>query len=176
VPSTAGQIQATAIAAGTGFGIASINNQLDRTLADLGEEVIQLTTVDPGESYAGRIVLAKLKSTALPTQVHLTINWNGEAYPFTFQIARPGTAAPTFAAITRPSDLTDFSASQGASGSTIAGVAAPPIVPAATAVTPAAPGPATDAKQLGKKPEGTPAAPAMPVGPAGPPIVPTTAT
>lgn len=108
-PSAAGQFQATAIATGAGFGIASINNQLDQTLAALGEEVVQLTTIDPGESYAGRVVLAKIKPTALPARISLTVSWNGEVYPFNFQIAKRGTPAPSFTAITRTSDLTNFS-------------------------------------------------------------------
>lgn len=126
-PSAAGQIQAAAIAAGTGVGIASINNQLDRTLAELGDEIVQTTTVDPGESYAGRIVLAKIKPSKLPARVQVTVNWNGEAYPFTFQIAKRGTVAPLFTAITRQSDLTDFGAGQN--------VAPAMISPAPTAVT-----------------------------------------
>lgn len=107
-PSVAGQIQATAIAAGTGVGIASIQNHLDETLRALGDEVVQLTTVDPGESYGGRIVIAKIKPKTLPARMSIEINWNGEQYPFSFQIAKPGTKAPVFTAITRASDLTDF--------------------------------------------------------------------
>jgi hypothetical protein len=117
-PSAAGQIQSAALVAGTGVGIAAINNQLDNTLVALSDEVIQLTTVDPGESYAGRIVVAKIKPKTLPTEVRLTITWNGEAYPFTFQIAKPGTPAPVFNSLARQSDLTDFSAPTGAAPAT----------------------------------------------------------
>jgi hypothetical protein len=107
-PSAAGQIQATAIAAGTGYGIAAVQNQLDQTRQALGAETVQLTTVDPGDSYAGRIVVAKLKAKGLPQQIKLRIMWNGEEYPFAFQVAKPGTKAPLFTAITKPSNLTDF--------------------------------------------------------------------
>ncbi len=107
-PSSAGQIQAAALAAGTGYGFVSINNQLDNTLQALGEEVIQLTTVDPGRSYAGRVVIDKIRPKTLPAQVSLSITWNGETYPFTFQIAKPGTPAPVFTERTRTSDLIDF--------------------------------------------------------------------
>jgi hypothetical protein len=107
-PSSAGQIQAAALAAGTGYGIVSINNQLDNTLQALGEEVIQLTTFDPGRSYAGRVVIDKIRPKTLPAQVSLSITWNGETYPFTFQIAKPGTPAPVFTERTRTSDLIDF--------------------------------------------------------------------
>lgn len=95
-PSVAGQIQATAIAAGTGVGIAAIQSRLDQKLDELGNDVIQMTTVSPGESYAGLIVFEKVKLPALPARVTMTVNWNGIGYPFTFQIAKPGTPAPAF--------------------------------------------------------------------------------
>lgn len=95
-PSAAGQAQATILAAGTGAGIYAIQAQLDKTRAALGNETLQLTTVDPGDSYAGRIVLYKIKSKALPTRVNLTVNWNGRAFPFAFQLVKPGTVQPVF--------------------------------------------------------------------------------
>lgn len=107
-PSIAGQYEAAAITGATVFGIATIQNQLDRTVALLGDDVLQITTVDPGESYGGRAVVAKISPKAFPAQVNLTVNWNGEAYPFSFQIAKPGTAAPVFTALTQRNDLIDF--------------------------------------------------------------------
>lgn len=107
-PSTAGQIQAAAISAGAGVSIARVRGQLDRTLADLRDEIVQRSTVDPGESYAGRVVLAKIKPRSLPARVEIALRWNGETYPFAFQIASLGTPAPSFAAVARQSDLTDF--------------------------------------------------------------------
>lgn len=140
-PSAAGQVQAAAIAAGTGVGIAGIQSQLDNTRVALGEEIIQTTTVDPGESYAGRIVLAKIKPKTLPSRVQLTINWNGEAYPFTFQVAKRGTAAPTFTAMTRSSDLTNFAAEKAAPAPAVIAPAAsaPLVVPVAQPVAPQPP-------------------------------------
>lgn len=111
-PSLAGQYQAATISAGTGVGIALIQTQLDRTIATLGDQVVQLTTVDPGESYAGFVVLDKIKPQALPSQVQIVVNWNGERYPFTFQIAKKGTSAPAFMTLTRKSDFIDFQAVQ----------------------------------------------------------------
>jgi hypothetical protein len=55
-----------------------------------------MTTVSPGESYAGLIVFGKVKLPAMPARVTMTVNWNGIGYPFTFQIAKPGTPAPAF--------------------------------------------------------------------------------
>ncbi|SLJ86871.1 hypothetical protein [Novosphingobium mathurense] len=133
MPSAAGQFQATAIAAGTGVGIAAIQSQLDRTVEALGDQVVQLTTVDPGESYAGKIVIDKVKPGSFPAPVTILIDWNGERYPFTFQIAKPGTPAPTFTTLARSSDLTDFRTRREASGaepSLPATVAEPVIQPA----------------------------------------------
>jgi hypothetical protein len=107
-PSAAGQYQSAAISAGTGVSIARVQGQLDETLANLRDEIVQRSTVDPGESYAGRIVMAKVTPTTFPARVELALTWNGETYPFAFQIARPGTPAPTFAAVTRQSDLISF--------------------------------------------------------------------
>lgn len=98
-PSAIGQIQATAIAAGTGYSIANIQNNLDQTREALGETVIQTTTLDPGQSYAGKVVLQKTASTKRPERISIIVNWNGEQYPFAFQQAKPGTPAPMFTAI-----------------------------------------------------------------------------
>lgn len=91
---------AALIAGGTGVAINAIQNQLDRTREALGENVIQLTTVDPGDSFAGKIVLAKLKDKRLPQRVRIIATMNGEEYPFEFQVAKLGTPTPPFTAIT----------------------------------------------------------------------------
>lgn len=98
-PSAVGQLQATAIAAGTGYSIAVIQSNLDRTREALGENVIQTTTLDPGQSYAGKVVLQKVTSTKRPERVSIVVNWNGEQYPFAFQLAKPGTTAPVFTSL-----------------------------------------------------------------------------
>lgn len=107
-PSTAGQIQASGIAATTGYAVALVQRQLDHTLATLGDEIVQTTTVDPGESYAGRVVIAKVRPKQLPSKIELTVNWNGEVYPFTFQVAKPGSPTPIFTDLASRSDLIDF--------------------------------------------------------------------
>lgn len=53
-PAANRDLAVAAIGAGTGYTLASIQNQLDQTRAALGEEMIQMTTVDPGDSYGGR--------------------------------------------------------------------------------------------------------------------------
>lgn len=102
-PSAAGQVQAVALAAGTGAGIVSVQNQLERTLSDLSADIVQMTTVDPGDSYGGRIVVSKVKfGKALPARIDLVVHWNGEDYPFAFQVAKPGTPAPAFTTVAAP--------------------------------------------------------------------------
>lgn len=54
-PSAIGQLQSMAIAAGTGVGIAQIRNNLDRTLEALGNDVVRMSTIDPGQTYGGKI-------------------------------------------------------------------------------------------------------------------------
>lgn len=105
-PSPAAGIQAAAIVAGTGAGVASIQNRLDRTIDTLGDEIVQLNTVDPGESYAARIVLAKARFKVPTNELWVTVRWNGEDYPFLFRIAKPGTPAPIFPVLAPASDAT----------------------------------------------------------------------
>lgn len=101
-PSAVGQLQATAIAAGTGYSIALIQSNLDRTREALGENVVQTTTLDPGQSYAGKVVLQKVTSTKRPERISIVVNWNGEEYPFAFQLAKPGTTPPVFTSLAPP--------------------------------------------------------------------------
>jgi len=99
-PSASGQVAAAASIGAAGVGIATVQRNLDETRAALRDEIIQRTTVDPHSFYAGRIVLDKIKSRNLPQDVRLTVRWNGEEYPFGFQVAKSGTQAPPFTALT----------------------------------------------------------------------------
>jgi hypothetical protein len=85
-----------AIVAGTGVGIASIQNKLDNTLDRLGDEIVQLSTVDPGASYGGKIIFQKVPFKKLPGRAEMVVDWNGHQYHLQFQIAKPGTPAPPF--------------------------------------------------------------------------------
>ena len=93
-PSVAGQLEAGRIAAGTGYSIAAIQYQLDATLERLNNHVVQRTTVDPGSTYGGLIVVDKLKVGKPPFELRLNVDWNGERYPFAYVIQRPGHAVP----------------------------------------------------------------------------------
>lgn len=93
-PSIAGQIRAARIEDQTVMTMSAMQAQLDATREALSDQVLQLTTVDPGEIYAGKIILEKFRTSKLPQQLSITVNWNGEQYPFAFQLAKPGTPAP----------------------------------------------------------------------------------
>ena len=64
------------------------------TLERLNNHVVQRTTVDPGQSYAGLIVLDKLKKGNPPFELRLDVDWNGERYPFAYLLQKPGRAIP----------------------------------------------------------------------------------
>jgi hypothetical protein len=85
---------------GGGVAIATIDNQLKATLDNMQDNVIQITTINPGDSYAGMLVLQKTKSKKLPLRVDVKLTWNGETYPFAFRVVKEGTPMPQFAAIT----------------------------------------------------------------------------
>ena len=106
-PSLAGQLQADLIMAGAAYSLVKVQDQLDRTRAAIGNTVVQTTTLNPGDSYAGKIILEKVRELRLPQQVRVTVVWNGEAYPFAFQVAKQGTPAPQFTAITPPEVSSD---------------------------------------------------------------------
>ncbi|MEO6256119.1 MAG: hypothetical protein ABIO69_04850 [Sphingomicrobium sp.] len=93
-PSLAGQFRANAIAADTAFGVAAIQYQLDATLELLDSHVVQRTTIDPGSTYAGLIVLDKLKKGDPPFELRLDVDWNGERYPFAYVVQKPGRPVP----------------------------------------------------------------------------------
>jgi hypothetical protein len=110
-PSLAGQWQATQISAGTAYGIAAIQYQLDQTIAMINDHVVQRTTVDPGSTYGGLIILDKLKTGNPPFELRLNVDWNGERYPFAYVIQRPGKPIPDqyaamLAANAKPKKLT----------------------------------------------------------------------
>lgn len=93
-PSLAGQLRANAIQADTAYGMAAIQYQLDQTIEIMNNHVIQRTTVDPGSSYAGLIVLDKLKTGNPPFELRIEVDWNGERYPFAYVMQKPGRSVP----------------------------------------------------------------------------------
>ena len=85
-----GVLGATAATAVGVAGVVSIQDRLSRTLAMLGDEVVQRTTVDPASSYGGRIVLQKIKGDA--RDLTINIDWNGETYAFGLHLPKKGDA------------------------------------------------------------------------------------
>lgn len=101
-PSISGQIAAGATIGATTAGLYAIQNALDQTLDALNEDVIQLTTVDPGESYGGAVFFEKVSIPKLPAEAEFVADWNGHEYRLKFQIAKPGTPAPPFRPVELP--------------------------------------------------------------------------
>jgi hypothetical protein len=120
-PSLAGQLRANAIQADTVYGMAAIQYQLDQTIEIMNNHVVQRTTVDPGSSYAGLIVLDKLKVGKPPFELRVNVDWNGERYPFAYVMQKPGQPVPErydamLAANAKPRALPSFIAAAAAPG------------------------------------------------------------
>ena len=98
-PSVSGQIAAAGSVVAGGVAISRIEDQLRATLDNMQDNVIQVTTIDPGDSYAGMVVLQKIKGQKAGQRVDMAVNWNGEIYPFAFQVVKDGTPMPVFAAL-----------------------------------------------------------------------------
>lgn len=93
-PSLAGQIQANAIIDNGIAAMAFVQQKLDAALANIDDSVVQRTTVDPGMSYGAIVVVDKVDYSRAPFEVQLTIDWNGERYPFSFLLTKAGQPAP----------------------------------------------------------------------------------
>lgn len=89
-----GVLGAGASVAAGAVAINGIQNRLDYTVANLNDEILQTTTVDGDASYAGRVVLEKIKNKKLPQDVTLKVSFNGVVYPFTFRVTKAGTNMP----------------------------------------------------------------------------------
>jgi hypothetical protein len=132
-PSTGGQVAAAAYTAGGIYGVSQIQKQLGETVAGIGQNALQLTTVDPGQSYAGKIVLTKAKNNKWPQIVHLMIHWNGRDYPFDFDVGSDKRPAPKFADVEVPEAIGEAPAPVAAPAAPVSAVAAPAVAQAASA-------------------------------------------
>ena len=94
-PSVYGQLLANDIATSGALSMAFVQQRLDMALANIDENVVQRTTVDPGMAYAAIVVVDKVDYAKAPLELHLAIDWNGERYPFAFLLTKEGQAAPT---------------------------------------------------------------------------------
>ncbi|HEY2773705.1 MAG TPA: hypothetical protein VGK20_06610 [Candidatus Binatia bacterium] len=82
-------IAGSALSAGAaGAGIYAVQRSLDATLAGIGQTILQTTTLDPGRSVGGRVVIAKSQSNYYPQDVTVIVDWNGEQYAFPFRVEK----------------------------------------------------------------------------------------
>jgi hypothetical protein len=90
-----GAANAALISGATIATASSIQEKGRREAAAAGEEILGLTTVDPGDAYGGRVVIDKIKDP-LPQTIFVSVKWNGEVYTTKWQLAPEGTPAPLF--------------------------------------------------------------------------------
>jgi hypothetical protein len=76
----------------TGASLEAIKNSLDHTIEAVRGNVLQTTTIEPGNSYGGNVVADSLSSSTYPQDIELHISWNGNEHVFKFVVAK-GTAA-----------------------------------------------------------------------------------
>jgi hypothetical protein len=91
---TPGVIGATAAVAGGALVIHGIDKKLDYTLDQLGSQILQTTTIDPGSSFGGMVVIPTEKRPAYPAEVRLQVSFNGHVYPFAFRLTPSGMNVP----------------------------------------------------------------------------------
>ena len=85
-----------ALIGGATIGAAtSIQEKGRREAMAAGQEILGLTTVDPGDAYGGRVVIDKIKAP-LPQTILVSVKWNGEVYASKWQLVPEGTPAPLF--------------------------------------------------------------------------------
>jgi len=91
---TPGVIGATAAVAAGAMMVQTVNQKLDHTLDQLGTQILQTTTVDPGSSFGGLVVVPTGKGTDNPAAIRLQVNFNGRLYPFAFRLTPSGINVP----------------------------------------------------------------------------------
>jgi hypothetical protein len=84
-----GVIGATAAVAGGAMVIKGIDRKLDYTLAQLGTQVLQTTTIDPDSSFGGMVILPLGHRAAGPADIRVSIRFDGRPYLFGFTRPRP---------------------------------------------------------------------------------------
>jgi hypothetical protein len=84
-----GVIGATAAVAGGAMVIKGIDRKLDYTLAQLGTQVLQTTTIDPDSSFGGMVILPLGHRAAGPADIRVSIRFDGRPYLFGFTWPRP---------------------------------------------------------------------------------------
>lgn len=93
-PSLSGQLLANDIAANGALSMAFVQQRLDMALANIDQNVVARTTVDPGMAYGAIVVVDKVDYGKAPLELDLSVDWNGERYPFAFLLTRQGQTVP----------------------------------------------------------------------------------
>jgi len=91
---TPGILGATAAVAGGALVIHGIDKKLDYTLDQLNSQILETTTVDPGSTFGGLVVVPDQGKHAYPQEIALQIQWNGVTYPFAFRLTPSGLNVP----------------------------------------------------------------------------------
>lgn len=91
---TPGIVGATAAVAGGAMVIHGIDQKLDYTLDQLNSQILQTTTVDPGSSFGGLVVVPMAKQQSYPAEIRIQLVFNGVSYPFAFRLTPSGMNVP----------------------------------------------------------------------------------
>ena len=91
---TPGVIGATAAVAGGAMVIGGIDRKLDYTLDQLGTEILQMTTIDPGSSFGGMVILPIDRDAGHPADIRVNVAFDGRVYAFGFRLTRSGIGVP----------------------------------------------------------------------------------
>jgi len=92
--------------AGASAGIYAIHRSLDAAIEGIGQTVLQTTTVDAGETVAGRVIVQKPRGRKFPQEIVMVVRWNDEVYPFRFMVSRVDGRTPESSVASIPSTST----------------------------------------------------------------------
>lgn len=106
-------IGATAAVAGGAMVISGIDRKLDYTLDQLGAEILQTTTIDPGSSFGGMVILPIDKDAGHPADIRVDVTFDGRIYAFGFRLTPSGIGVPPPVPATVRADVPGVKASPG---------------------------------------------------------------
>ena len=81
-------------AANTAYGIAQVQNALDGTLTRLRGEILQTTTIDPGQSFGGTTISEALRGD-YPRRFSVSVIWGSDEHDFSFVVTKEGQPIPS---------------------------------------------------------------------------------
>ncbi|MCJ2183651.1 hypothetical protein MTR62_13260 [Novosphingobium sp. 1949] len=97
-----GRAGAAAVVAGGAMAIRGIDDKLDYTLEELGGQALRTTTIDPGASFGGMIIVSGVRRDDRHADIRLAIDFDGVRYPFAFRLAPVGAGPATSMPATQP--------------------------------------------------------------------------